>query len=130
MFFRFRFLAYVVMLIRLFRRSRFIVQRSLFNVLICFTNIGLFKNSRPFLNLARKVRAVVFQRQQSFNFLDNLFNSIWNFWLVNWWSFVNYRLATSSLKLQQLRFFRNYNVLAGIMYSSHRLWLHYPYCEG
>ena len=64
------------MLIRLFHRLRFIVQRSLFNVLTCFTNIGLFKNSRPFINLARKVRAVIFQRQQSFNFLDNLFNSI------------------------------------------------------
>ena len=119
---RFRFLAYVLMLIP-----------SNVNIPNGFTNICLITNARSFINLTRWVRVRIFQREQFLTFLVMHLIVTWSFWLVNCCYFDKNRSGTSSFCWQYGNYtsinsftiskkIRCYNLLIFLLLC---LWWHY-----
>ena len=115
---RFRFLTYVFMLIP-----------SNVNIQNGFTNICLITNTRSFINLARWVRFLIFQRKQTFNFLSDPLNSIFKLLIGElmelWQEWFSYGLILWAIwKLHLYWFIQNfknvrwYNVVIFLLLSS------------
>ena len=115
---RFRFLTYVFMLIP-----------SNANIQNGFTNICLITNTRSFINLARWVRVLIFQRKQTFNFLSDPLNSIFKLLIGElmglWQEWFSYGLILWAIwKLHLYWFIQNfknvrwYNVVIFLLFSS------------
>ena len=120
---RFRFLVYILML-----------SPSNVGIPNCFTNVCFLTNTRYFINLARRVRVLIFQRKLSFNILFNLLHSYLKLLFGELMelfqeSFSCQLILWAIWKLQQYRFLRNfkrtrwYNVLIFLVLCLIRLLL-------
>ena len=121
----FRFLAYVLMFIP-----------SNVNIPSCFTHVCLLTNTRPFINLARWVKVLIFQRKKTFKFLSDLLNSHLKLLVGElielWQKWFRYKLAlwvignsTNIDSFTVSKKFRWYNILGLVFYSAHSLYWHY-----